>query len=231
MNKRLMTIADRIPEGIGFIDVGTDHGYLPVYMAQNGYTGNIIASDINAGPLSAAERTAMDAGVYERLEFLLCDGLKLCDYNRVDTIVIAGMGGDMICHILDNAEWCMDSRYKLILQPMTKAEVLRYWLVNNGFSITAENLVSDSGFLYQIIDTRFGGKTELNDAELFVGRYELSCDKELYRKQLDAIFRRIEKAAANMEQSRNVDSSFRLRLYRDILSQLEMIRRSYDEGI
>lgn len=61
----------------------------------------------------------------------------------MDTIVIAGMGGDMICRILDEAEWCMSGKYKLILQPMTKQDILRYWLVNNGFEICRELIAED----------------------------------------------------------------------------------------
>ena len=129
MNNRLKLIASHIDDGIGFVDVGTDHGYLPIEMCLNGYCGNIFASDINEDPLDKARVNAREACVYDKMEFLLCDGLDPSLQNKVDTIVIAGMGGDTICSILDKAEWCMDRRYKLILQPMTKAEVLRYWLV------------------------------------------------------------------------------------------------------
>lgn len=73
----------------------------------------------------------------------------------MDTIVIAGMGGDMICRILDEAEWCMSGKYKLILQPMTKQDILRYWLVNNGFEICRELIAEDAGVLYQILTDAF----------------------------------------------------------------------------
>ena len=133
MNKRMHAIVKYIEPGRGLIDVGTDHGYLPAWMASHGYHGNIIAADINAAPLQKARENAEKAGVTDRITFQLCDGLEQCKPESVDTIIIAGMGGDMICRILDLAEWCMDRRYKLILQPMTKSEVLRYWLTNNEF--------------------------------------------------------------------------------------------------
>ena len=170
MNKRMHAIVRYIEPGRGMIDVGTDHGYLPVWMATHGYRGNIIAADIHEAPLQKARETAGKAGVADRRVFQLCDGLDQCPPKAVDTIVIAGMGGDMICRILDRAEWCMDRQYKLILQPMTKSEVLRYWLVYNEFQILNEELVPEGGALYQLIVARFGGSTRLNDGELFLGK-------------------------------------------------------------
>ena len=169
MNQRLNCLLTHIPDGRGVIDVGTDHGYLPAALAQGGYRGALLASDIRPGPLEAAKRTARDLGLENKIRFLLADGLDGCDPEAVDTIVIAGMGGDTICGILDRAEWCLSDRYTLVLQPMTRAEVLRYWLVNNGFAITAEDLVLDGGILYSLLTARFGGVTRLNEAELFTG--------------------------------------------------------------
>lgn len=173
MNRRLQAIERMIQPGIGVIDVGTDHGYLPVSLAQHGYPGALFASDIGEGPLSAALRNAAAAGLEDRISFQLCDGLALCDPQAVDTIVIAGMGGDTICGILDRAEWCMHPRYRLILQPMTRAEVLRYWLVNNEFAIEEEHLVADGGELYALFSARIGSSPKLSDAELYTGAFSM----------------------------------------------------------
>ena len=232
MNKRLSAIAALVNEGKGLVDVGTDHGYLPAYLASSGYKGALFASDINEGPLHSARRTAAESGQKERIcfllcdglsciRFLLCDGLSLCPPEEIDTIVIAGMGGDMIVKILDEAEWCMDPRYHLILQPMTKAEVLRYWLVYNKFAIESETIVEDGGALYQIISSRFGECTRLTDAELFTGKRALCIDSSLFECQLLRIIARFEKAVAGM-QGRGADP--RLYLYREILDQLSDMR-------
>ena len=193
MNKRLETIADMVRNGRGLIDVGTDHGYLPVWLARRGYTGFLYASDINASPLASARKTAREALVEDRIEFLLCDGLDGCPPGKIDTIVIAGMGGDLICRILDRAEWCLNEAYTLILQPMTKAEVLRYWLVNNGFSLLEERIVRDGGKLYQVILSRYTGNMSLSDAELFAGSYENICAEPLCAEWLDSLILRFEK--------------------------------------
>ena len=193
MNKRLETIADMVQNGRGLIDVGTDHGYLPVWLARRGYTGFLYASDINASPLASARKTAREALVEDRIEFLLCDGLDGCPPEKIDTIVIAGMGGDLICRILDRAEWCLNEAYTLILQPMTKAEVLRYWLVNNGFSLLEERIVRDGGKLYQVIRSRYTGNMSLSDAELFAGAFENIGAEPLCAEWLDSLILRFEK--------------------------------------
>ena len=223
MNKRLRAIAALVQNGKGLVDVGTDHGQLPVQLAESGYSGTLFASDINEGPLLAARRTAEDAGLSDRIRFLLCDGLTLCPPEKIDTIVIAGMGGDLIVKILDEAEWCMNEEYRLILQPMTKAEVLRYWLVYNEWAIERETIVEDGGILYQIICARFGGKTKLSDAELFLGKRNLCLTPELYNRQLAIMIGRFGHAIDGMK-SREGDA--RLLLDREILAQLKELEEA-----
>lgn len=218
MDMRLRKIEELIPDGLGCIDVGTDHGTIPVRLVRRGYPGRVLASDINAGPLNAARRTAAQTGVTGRIEFLLSDGLKLCPPDAVDTIVIAGMGGDLIVKILDEAEWCMHPRYRLVLQPMTRAEVLRYWLVYNDFEILQECAAAEGDTLYQILTARFGGRTALNDAELFCGKRTLAEDDELWLRSLGEQRQRLEKALCGMESG--AAENARAELYREILHQM-----------
>ena len=228
MNKRLERLYSYIPDGLGVADVGTDHGYLPAALAQRGYRGNIFASDIRKGPLRAAVQTAQKTGVEEKIRFLLCDGLDLCPPEELDTIVIAGMGGDTICGILDRAEWCMDRRYTLILQPMTRAEVLRYWLVYNEFEILREDLVEDGGELYSLFTARFGGVTRLNDAELFTGSWPLIRENPLFPAFLSGQIRRFERVAAGLRKDGRPEAAGRLRVYEQILRELKEMENHED---
>lgn len=221
MKKRLECIFNKIPDGVGMIDVGTDHGYLPVALAKRGYPGQLFASDIGEGPLATARQHAEDAGVADRIRFLCCDGLALCPPDAVDCIVVAGMGGDAICGILDRAEFCMDPRYNLILQPMTRAEVLRYWLVYNEFEIVAEDLVEDGGILYSVLVARFGGHTELNEAELFTGSAKLLAGHPLFPRMLEIQQRRFRKVFHGLKSSGAGDEDGRLLLAQTICEQLE----------
>ena len=225
MNRRLERLLCCIPDGKGLIDVGTDHGYLPVELARRGYRGQLFASDINPEPLNAAKRSAERAGLAERIQFIRCDGLSLCDPDAVDTVVIAGMGGDLICRILDQAEWTMDSRYTLLLQPMTKAEVLRYWLSNNDYGIEEEKLVLDGGKLYQLLIVRFGRARHLSDAELFTGSLTLVRDDPLFPRLLNTQIERISGQLLGMEQGRDKTPSGRYALLRGILQDLEEMKK------
>ena len=219
MNKRLTCIASHVPEGLGLADIGTDHGYLPVELAKRGYTGNLIASDIRPGPLQTAQKSAKEAGLANQIRFRLCDGISPDDAKLVDTFVIAGMGGDTICGILDRAEFCYDSRYTFLFQPMTRAEVLRYWLIHNEFSIEEEDLVEDGGILYSVFKARFGKKTVLNEAELFTGSFDMLRDHPLFPAFLDQQIERFQKMIAGLEQTS--DKRGRLPVLRTIQNQLE----------
>lgn len=210
MNRRLQAIEALVEDGVGLIDVGTDHGYLPLALAKRGYPGALIAADIGVGPLNAAKRNAAEAGLEQRIRFLLCDGLERCQPEAVDTIVIAGMGGDTICGILDRAEWVLDPRYTLLLQPMTRAEVLRYWLVNNGFGIEEERLAADAGEIYAILTARFGGRTRLTDGELFTGAYALIEREPLWPAYLARQRQRMDRLLAGLRQSGREPGRLRL---------------------
>lgn len=219
MNKRLETIYAMVPEGRGLIDVGTDHGYLPAALASGGYGGKLFASDVNAMPLARAKETAQAADVEKRISFLLSDGLDACPRDEIDTIVIAGMGGELICRILDLAEWCLDPGYTLILQPMTKIEVLRYWLANNGFQLTEEKFVEDGGFLYQIIKARYSDNMTLKDAELFTGAYRNIRNDPLAPALIRSLIKRFENERQGLLCAENSRKG-RLILLEEMLDQL-----------
>ncbi len=225
MNNRLEKISCYIENGLGFADIGTDHGYLPAVMALRGYTGNIYASDLREGPLNAARSNAEHFKVSDRIEFLLGDGLELCPKDKLDTVVIAGMGGDNICGILDRAPWCMDEKYKLILQPMKKTEILRYWLINNGFEIENEDLVRDSGVVYQMLTARFGKSQTLSTAELFTGSLALIQDNPLFEEMLNIQLGRFRKLVAGLEKTELAQYDAKLKLAQEILQGLEDMKR------
>lgn len=223
MNKRLEAIYALIGEGKGLVDVGTDHGYIPTALAQSGYAGNIIASDIKPGPLQAARRSATSAGVEDKIHFILCDGLDGCDPSAIDTILIAGMGGDTICGILDRAEWCMTPDYTLILQPVTKAEVVRYWLAYNGYEFLDEVLVRDGGIIYQIIRSRIKENTPLSLAELYTGEFALARKNALFVEFLDTLISRFETGIKGLERAKDC-APWTLALKKQIYAQLREMK-------
>ena len=194
--KRLDEIISLIGSSKGVADIGTDHGYLPVKLALSGFQGFLFASDVNQGPLCAAKRVAEEKGVSEKITFSLSDGLSACEPQNIDCIVIAGMGGDLISAIISRAKWAYSEAYHLILQPMTKPEVLRAFLIQNGFHIVDERLVKENSRIFTIISARYSDKAlpeKLSDAEMITGAYSLISKSELFPELISRELRRLEK--------------------------------------
>ena len=208
--------------GIGLADVGTDHAIIPISLAQKGYQGKLFASDIHNGPLQKAKHDAEEAGVAEKIVFQLCDGLSMCPPEEVDCILIAGMGGETICRILDQAEWIFDRPYRFILQPMTHAEVLRYWLVHNEFQIDREEIVLENAQLFQIISATMGKSVRYSDPEYYVGKIDGSRTGvsvfELLREEADLLQKKV---SGLCESCRNDSAAYHF--YRKILTEMEML--------
>lgn len=203
MSSRLELIADLAASGRGIADVGTDHAILPIILRRRGYKGYISASDVNEGPLKKAASGLYEAGI-DDVELILCDGLEGINAQKVDTIIVAGMGGDTMCGILDRGlydmpEWAERSDYKLILHPVTKPEILRYWLINNGFRITKETYIEDNDVLCQIICAEPGESERYLDSELFVGKFERVCGNECFSAVINKHVRRFTKAAQELK--------------------------------
>ena len=182
LQPRLQLLATLVPEGSRLADVGTDHGYVPVYLLQRGLISGAIASDIGAEPLQHAKNTAAEYEV-EGINFRLCPGLDAVAPEECDTILIAGMGGETIITILENAPWTKRGEHLLLLQPMTKVEMLRKWLVDNGYTFTGERLVFDKDHLYPIMLVRGGAQEKLTLGQQY-GGVMLDGD-ELYGEYLD----------------------------------------------
>jgi len=150
LSDRLGTIAGFIEKGAAVADIGTDHGFLPVYLAQTGAASRIIASDMSAGSLGAARRSAARYGVSDKIEFIVAPGLDGVGENDADTIVIAGVGGETIIGILEEAPWTKTGK-RLILQPQTKKAELLAFLSDNGYTVHETAQVQDKGRNYTVL--------------------------------------------------------------------------------
>lgn len=198
LQPRLHLLARLVPEGCRLTDVGTDHGYLPVALLQQGRIAAAIASDIGAEPLEHARCTAMQYGV-DGMDFRLCAGLSGVAPEETDVIVIAGMGGETIISILQDAPWTADGQHRLLLQPMTKAAALRHWLADNGYTFTDEHLVEDKGRIYPILCVKGGVFRPLTEAEALCG--VLLADDPLYAAYLTEHITKLRRSAEGLRRS------------------------------
>ena len=137
-------------------DVGTDHGYLPAFLYNTGKYAGVCATDIKEKPLETARKNLIAAGA-DGVELYLCDGLQKITRDMADTVIIAGMGGEVISGIIDRCAFLRDGSVTLILQPTTSADKLRRYLAENGFEAVVERAVSENGKVYAVMKARFCG--------------------------------------------------------------------------
>ncbi|MBR4073542.1 MAG: SAM-dependent methyltransferase [Clostridia bacterium] len=156
LSERLRLAATLVPDNARVCDVGTDHGYLAAALYKSGRVKSVIATDINEKPLAHAAESIKRLKA-DGVELRLCDGLAGVSPQEVDTVIIAGMGGEVISGILSRAEWVKNQDITLILQPMTSAWELRSFLYKNGFNILREPCLSEKGKVYSVILARFDG--------------------------------------------------------------------------
>lgn len=208
LQPRLQLLADMVPAGSRLADVGTDHGYLPVYLLQQGRISRAIASDIVDGPLQHARQTAAEYEV-DGIDFRLCPGLDAIAPHEADTVVIAGMGGETIQAILTAAPWTADGSHLLLLQPMTKVEYLRKWLADNEYAFTEERLVWDKVHLYPVFAVRGGQQPPMTPAQQYGG--VLLDGDPLYGAYLDERIGKLQKAVEGLQKSSAVESAVKVK--------------------
>lgn len=184
LDKRLSAVAVLVRHGSRLADIGTDHAYLPVHLVQAGVCPSAIASDIGAGPLDAARRTVTENGLTSEIALRLGDGLSTVSADEVDDIAIAGMGGETIAAILEAVTYVKDRRLRLILQPMTRAEDLRRWLLHNGFSILEEHLIIDGRHLYPVMAAEYTAAPPSEDEVLIYGGFFEAEEGRPYRQMM-----------------------------------------------
>ena len=153
---RLAEITSRVAFGVSVLDVGTDHGYIPIYLAENGIAAQIFASDVSTGPLETAKRNAEKRGLSDKITFLLADGIPEAVAPLVDTIIIAGMGGETITGILERAPKTLKDGVFFILQPQTKLDALLNHLQFGEYNSINLSEVTEGRRKYTIVTSRKG---------------------------------------------------------------------------
>lgn len=204
-DKRLLTCA-KLVTGKKAVDVGTDHGYLAVYLVENGICDEVIASDVNEKPLAAAFSTVRMSEAADRIDVVLSDGLDNIDKDGVTDVIMAGMGGELIAQLIAKCSWLSDEQkpINLVLQPMTKSEILRKWLYDNGFAVKQELGCSDGGFVYSVIQTEYiGAKPDYACDDRYIYGGKVSSDDPEGEAYLRKQSQRMKTAGNGMLKSDN----------------------------
>jgi tRNA (adenine22-N1)-methyltransferase len=178
LNPRLQLAASMVRRGTKLADIGTDHGYLPIHLLLSGHISRAVLSDINRGPLAKAEENVRAAGVERLVSFKLCNGAAELENLGITDYTVCGMGGELIADIIGHAPHLMRENINLVLQPMSKPEVLREYLYSNGFSIDKELFVTDEGKHYVCIMAHYTGvRVAFSAADAYFGNEKFYRDE------------------------------------------------------
>ena len=180
LSNRLQAVARQIPAGLRVADVGTDHGYLPVYLVVNDIAPKVIASDRGKRPLDSARQLISLLSLENQIDVRLGDGLSVLQPDEAEVICLAGMGGVAIKEIISAGLPLAQAAKRLVLQPQRNVPAVRRFLVANGFKIVAEDLADDDGFYYEIIAVE-PGLMELTEQEADFGPLLLRDGHPLFK--------------------------------------------------
>lgn len=185
LSKRLQAVADLVTPGSRLADVGTDHGYVPIWLYEQGIIPSAIAMDLREGPLNRAKENIAVHDLSDGITVRLSDGLEKLLSGEADSIVIAGMGGMLVKKILSQGKEILDSVQELILQPQSDLDVVRQYLCDIGFTIVREDMVFEDGKYYPMMKAVHGEDTANRKVWLLFGRFLLENRHPVLEKYLE----------------------------------------------
>lgn len=201
LSKRMKMNADLVPEGCFLADIGCDHGYVSIYLARKKRCARILAMDVNPGPLAIARAHIQQENLQESIFCRLSDGLSALAPGEVDTVLLAGMGGILICRILEAKPEVLTGIDTLILQAQSDWGMVRQTIWKLGFMIDEEQVCQDAGKYYLVIRAIRGKEQKsYTEEEVTYGRllpqrkdkrYEQWLQKE--KKKREAVLHELQK--------------------------------------
>ena len=191
LSPRLEAVAKHVPQGAIIADIGSDHAYLPAHLLLTYHVRHAIAGEVAQGPFENVQHEINRRHLNGKLEARLANGLAAIDIaDKVDTVVIAGMGGILIQDILSAGQSKKHQYNTLILQPNTDENVVRSWLNNNHYLIIAEDIVQEGSHFYEVI-VATPGESKLSEREIDFGPYLLQSKSPIFvakwQKECDRI--------------------------------------------
>ncbi len=151
LSERLQAVVSMVTPGNRVCDVGCDHGFVSIYLIEQGISPGILAMDVRSGPLSAAKEHIAERGLNSKIETRMSDGLHNYDIGEADTLICAGMGGRLMMRILSDDRDKTESFQEMILQPQSEIEYFRRWLREQGYHIMEENMIEEDGKFYPMM--------------------------------------------------------------------------------
>lgn len=227
LSRRLQAVADLVTQGLRIADVGCDHAYTSIYLADWGISPQVIAMDVNQGPVDKAKENVKRYGCADRIEVRKSDGLEKLKPGEVDSILIGGMGGALTIEILKKRPDILKEIKELILQPQSEIAKVRKMLMDSGFLIVKENMVLEEGKYYMMMkavqQTSVENKEDYvltKQEHLYYGRLLLEAKHPILREYLNWELGICEDVLRNLNTERTENALARKK---DFLSKIELI--------
>ena len=208
LRARLSAVLSMVRRGSVAADVGTDHAHLPIALCLSDVCPRVIASDVRDGPIASARANVAAYGLTDRITVVKTDGLHGIEAYDPDDVLISGMGGELIVRILSEAAFVKRVGKRLVLQPQTHPEILRTYLLENGFGIVGERIAKDDGDrLYQIITAEYDGEVRAAEdspeglCALLLGKTGMGQDGALYREAAERLLAVYERRIAGKKSA------------------------------
>lgn len=223
LSGRLRQVADMITPCNVVADVGTDHGYVPIFLVKHKICKQAIAMDINVGPLERAKNNICREHLADFIETRRSDGLQELRMGEADTVVMAGMGGELMIRILENGKQVLRTVSEMILSPHSELDLVRKYLTDNDFCITDEVMLVDEGKYYTILKVSHSqGKEEsYTPMELKYGRVLIHKKDKVLFEYLKREKNKYNQIAQKLQKNATENGKFRLEEIREQMNLAE----------
>jgi len=223
LDDRLQAAADFVAEGALFADIGTDHAALVIDLVKKGRIKKAVATDLNANPCEMAERQIRLNGLSEKIEVRQGNGLAALNVGEVDTVCLAGMGGELMIRILSDGAEIMSGLSNLILQPMNDAFILRRWLYEHSWHIPKEKLTAVGGHIYVILSAYPGKRPRPTELELYLGTALIKTRPPLFNEYVREKLFKLKRISNGMEKSSQATKTAKFSAVQSLINELEAI--------
>ena len=223
LSKRLQAVADLVGDNLIVADVGTDHGYIPIYLIESGKCEKAFAMDVNEGPLLRAKDHIRAYGLAERITTRLSDGVTALEVGECEAVVVAGMGGALAVKIMEDGKEVFRSLKEFVLQPQSELEKVRQYLNENGFRIVAEDMVLEDGKYYPMMKVVNAEDSKYSLVELRYGRCLLNQKHPVLKMFLEKEENSKQMIIQNLEQQPGEHIKVRIQ---ELENELEIVRET-----
>lgn len=234
LSKRLKLVASFVPENARIADIGTDHGFVPIYLAETGRIRSALAMDVREGPLGRAREHVEEynracRGAPVPIETRLSDGLKKLRPGEADTVIIAGMGGELMLRILEEGRHMWDSVESWILSPQSALDKVRLFLAQKGFSIADEAMIKEDGKFYTVMRVSRGNMEYGNQAQYLYGKLLIEKRDAVLKEYLEREERRLDTILASFERRQGEATESQEKAIKALAEELSWVKEAQHE--